>query len=116
MRAPTYETTTVLLAMPDTAERSKLARSLVDRGDRVFICSAPWTGAGSCPLLRDAPCALVEFADVAVVSEDVPRSEGQGAPGLCALYARRSIAVERESTEEILGSIERATRKIGVTL
>jgi hypothetical protein len=114
VRVPGSETPTVLLAMPDTTERGTLARSLIDSGDRVFICSAPWTGDGSCPLIREAPCALVEFADVAVVSEDPPRSRAEGAPGLCALYARRSIAIKREPIEEIIGSIKRITSGGGV--
>jgi hypothetical protein len=101
-----HEPAIVLVASPDTALRSSLARDLSARGDRVILCAAPWTGKGSCPLVRAERCALEEVADVTVVSAEPARPNAGGAPTLCALSARRAVVVSNEPIHTVIEMID----------
>jgi len=96
----------VLIASPDTSMRSSLSQELAARGDRVILCAAPWTGHGSCPLMRDERCALQEVADIAVVSAEAPRAAAAGAPATCALSARRAVVTDSDAVTDVITMID----------
>ena len=101
-----HDPSIVLIAHPDTDLRSSLARELSARGDRVILCAAPWTGIGSCPLVRSERCALEEVADITVVSSELPKPSAAGAPTLCALSARRAVIANGESVLDVITMID----------
>ncbi|MGZ4240275.1 MAG: hypothetical protein ACXVQ7_01525 [Actinomycetota bacterium] len=106
MDATLPEPPVILVAMPESDQRGALVGALTGRGDRVIICSAPWTGPGSCALMRDEPCALLSVADGAIVSATPPKPSAAGATTLCAITAHHSVLADGKTTAELITAID----------
>ena len=96
----------ILVAMPDSSQRRNLVGALTGRGDRVIICSAPWTGPGSCALMRNETCALVAVADGAIVSAATPKPSAAGSTTLCAMTVPHSVLADGKTSSELLAEID----------
>lgn len=84
--------TRLLVETPDPALLVSELRRFEDAGFEVSVCPGPTADAGSCPLLRGAPCPTVAAADV------VLQGPGQGtelASAIRRLHPRVAVVVEQ---------------------
>ena len=86
----------------DTADRSRLARHLLDRGNAVVICPGP----PGCPLLREEPCGMVDTADAVILLPEAERDrEIVRALSMCAQRACHSLVIEPSAVLPDTGSV-----------